>query len=97
MLRARDLDGLNNVAQAVCGANDLAVLNYPMKLVLGRRCLGKGTWKQGEAMAWCGETSEVTLENVKQATGVREPDLSVAMLQTLEKDGDVRLALREGA
>ncbi len=42
-------------------------------------------------------TARMTLEDVKQATGVREPDLSVAMLQTLEEDRNVRLALCEGA
>lgn len=43
MLRARDLDGFNDVCQAVRGSDNLAVLNDPMKLILGRRCLGKGT------------------------------------------------------
>ncbi len=39
----------------------------------------------------------MTLEDVKEATGVREADLSVAMLQALEEDLYVRLALCEGA
>ena len=51
MFRAGDLDCLDDVTETLCGAHNLAVLDNPVKLILGRGRLGEGTWRQGEAMA----------------------------------------------
>ena len=43
MLGARDLDSFYDVTQTIGGPDNLAVLNDPVQLILGRGGLSKGT------------------------------------------------------
>ena len=85
MLLTRDLHCFNDVADTVGFPHQLAVLNYPMKLVLRRCRVGKRACDPLSMSITRVDAGERTLQNVEQTTRIREAKVGVTVLEALQQ------------